>query len=94
MNKPPRNYVPLLASIFALSVIFWLLANYSDIYKHAVIGALFEIAWLPMAAMFALIPVVSLALWIWSKKKGYPVVKPYLVFSMISGLIVVLALTA
>lgn len=93
MDKPTKNYVPLLASLFTASLVFWLLANYNDIYKHAVVGALFEIAWLPMVALFVLVPILSLVLWFRSKKRGYPA-KRYLIFSIASGLIAALTLTA
>jgi hypothetical protein len=48
--------------IFTLSVLvclFWYIAHNINVYRFAVVGALFELAWLPMIALLVLLPIIS-----------------------------------
>ncbi|KYG77155.1 hypothetical protein [Roseivirga echinicomitans] len=59
--------------IFILSIltaIFWCLGQFVDVYYFAVVGAIFEILWLPMIAMLFVLPIFSLVLW--AKEKFNP----------------------
>ncbi len=52
-------------TIFILSLltsIFWCIAQLFNVYKIAVIGAIFEILWLPMIALLLALPILSLIL--------------------------------
>lgn len=93
MKTNPRNYVPILAATFIISVVYWITGNIINVYKSTFIGVLYEILWLPMVAAFVLPPVVSLVLWYTGKRNGFPA-KPYLIFGVISAAIVIAALTA
>lgn len=51
--------------VFLLSLIvfiYWVLVSYivTDVYKVAVVGALFELFWLPMIIGLAVLPIISL----------------------------------
>lgn len=51
--------------IFTLSVIvslFWIFGNLFDVYQFAIVGVLFEIAWLPVLALTFILPIVALFL--------------------------------
>lgn len=57
-------------TIFILSVtvmLFWILGNTINVYNVAIVGAIFEILWLPMIALTLVLPVVSIVFW--SKEK-------------------------
>ncbi len=49
--------------VFALSVltsIYWCIGQLVDVYYFAVVGAIFEIMWLPMIASIFVLPTLSL----------------------------------
>lgn len=49
--------------VFALSVltsIYWCIGQLVDVYYFAVVGAIFEIMWLPMIASIFVLPILSL----------------------------------
>lgn len=49
--------------VFILSVltsVFWCLGQLVNVYYFAVVGAIFEIAWLPMIALLIILPILSL----------------------------------
>ena len=51
----------LVASIFVLA--FWLFGNAINVYSYAVVGAIFELLWLPVIAATIAFPVFSFLLW-------------------------------
>ena len=56
--------------IFTLSVIvslFWIFGNLFDVYQFAIVGVLFEIAWLPVLALTFILPMVALFLFVKDK---------------------------
>ena len=51
--------------VFLLSIIssgYWWLANGINVYSNAIVGAIFEILWLPVLGMLFLLPIISLVL--------------------------------
>ena len=65
------NYPHIEKIIFFLSVlvcIFWITGQYINVYQLAVVGILFEIASLPMLALFIILFLVSTLLLIRNKK--------------------------
>ena len=51
---------------FLLSVLvfaFWCLGQIINVYRFAVVGAIFEILWLPMLAMLLALPIMSFIFW-------------------------------
>lgn len=93
METKPRNYVPILAALFIISIVYWINGNIINVYQNALVGGLYEVLWVPMIAAFVLPPAVSLVLWYRGKRNGFPA-KPYLIFGVISAVIVIAALTA
>ena len=64
------NYPRIDKIVFALSVlvcIFWYTGQYVNVYKVAVVGVIFELAWLPMLALFIILPIISILLLIKNK---------------------------
>lgn len=47
--------------------IFWSVTLFTDVYHFAVVGAIYEILWLPMILLVYILPFVSLILWILEK---------------------------
>lgn len=66
LHKPGSfNYPHTDKIIFALSAlvcIFWYAGQYINVYQVAVVGVLFEVAWLPMLALFIILPILSVRL--------------------------------
>jgi len=51
--------------VFLLSLIasgYWWLATGINVYSNAIVGAIFEILWLPVLGMLFLLPIISLVL--------------------------------
>jgi apolipoprotein N-acyltransferase len=51
--------------VFILSIIasgFWWLAKGINVYSDAIVGAMFELLWLPVLGMLFLLPIMSLVL--------------------------------
>jgi hypothetical protein len=68
-----RGVVILLATM--LVALFWSTAITNNIYKHVLVGVIYEILWLPMMLMIILIPLFSILFWRkeqWSFKTTYP----------------------
>ena len=64
------NYPNIDKIVFALSAlvcIFWYAGQNINVYQIAVVGAIFELASLPMLALFIILPIISILLLI--KKK-------------------------
>lgn len=56
--------------IFLLSIlvsIIWVLGRTINIYQFAVVGAIFEIFWLPILALIPILTVISITFWIKDK---------------------------
>jgi hypothetical protein len=64
-NSQRLSLALFILSVFSL--IYWLTAKTTNVYKTAALGAVFEMVWLPMLAMLAIIPITSLIILI--KKK-------------------------
>lgn len=48
--------------VFVLSIltsVFWCLGQFVNVYYFAVVGAIFEIVWLPMIALLIVLPILS-----------------------------------
>ena len=58
INKSKTPILVLLLSI--LTSIFWCLAQLVDVYYFSVVGAIFEILWLPMIGLLVFLPIFSL----------------------------------
>jgi hypothetical protein len=51
--------------IFLLSIVvsgYWWLTKGINVYSNAIVGAIFEILWLPVLGMLFLLPIISLVL--------------------------------
>ena len=46
-----------------LTAVFWSLSQMLNVYTYAVVGAVFEILWLPMLGLLISLPVISLIYW-------------------------------
>lgn len=55
----------LILSIVAL--LFCIGSFYIDVYRFAVVGAIFEFLWLPVMALLALLPLVAILCWVREK---------------------------
>jgi hypothetical protein len=52
-------------SIFLLSIIvsgYWMLGQLVDVYRFALLGAIFEIFWLPALVMLFVLPTISIVM--------------------------------
>jgi hypothetical protein len=68
--------------ILVLSIIvsgFWWIGKSLSVYNIALVGAIFEILWLPMLAMLLLLPILSLVFFI----KEKPNLKSYYLISVL-----------
>ena len=77
--------------VFLLSLItfvYWLLGNLIPIYKYPVVGALFEILWLPMMVFLFLLPLFSF--FFWMKEKWS--IKTLFLYSFLIGIATVVLL--
>ena len=71
--------------VFILSIlvsVFWCIGNLINIYQFAVVGAIFELLWLPMIAMFIVLPIISL---VYLVKEKFTVKSFYLYSILIIG---------
>lgn len=57
-NSRKRGILMFVSSI--LVALFWFFANTINVYEYKVIGAIFEILWLPMMAMLAVVPLLCI----------------------------------
>lgn len=53
----------IMLALSAFVLIYWFIAKTTDIYYFIVIGALFELLWLPMLLLLFLLPVIIIILW-------------------------------
>ena len=66
----------ILGGLTVLLLIYWSLNVWviEDVYKYAVVGAIFELLWLPMILLLIGIPIISVVFWAkekWSLKTAY-----------------------
>ncbi len=57
-------------TFFLLSVlvfVIWLAGQIINVYRFAVVGAIFEILWLPMFAILLVLPIMSFIFWVKEK---------------------------
>lgn len=50
-----------------LAAIIWILGMTTNVYQFAVVGAIFEILWLPLLGVGFILPVISFVLWVKDK---------------------------
>lgn len=55
-----------------LTTIYWGATLFLDIYKYAIIGAVFELLWIPMGLMIIALPVLFIIYFIKIKKQKIP----------------------
>ena len=61
MTVTKKSKAPKVVFILSiLTAVFWCLGQLVDIYYFAVVGAIFEIIWLPMIALIIVLPILSL----------------------------------
>lgn len=46
---------------------YWFLAFNIDVYKYAIVGAIYELLWLPALALIYVLPIVNLYFWVKAK---------------------------
>ena len=79
----------LVATLFV--ALFWLLASTINVYDIKIIGAIFEILWLPMMAMLVIVPLLCVIFWRneqWNFRTLYPlclVLQLIMILSLIFG---------
>ena len=70
MSDYPASLTKRSIIILILSVavsIFWLLGFLVNVYKTPIVGAIFEILWLPLIALSICLPIISTISWIKEK---------------------------
>jgi hypothetical protein len=75
--------------VFVLSVSvsgFWLLAQVINVYRFALVGAIFEILWLPSIVLLYALPVISLILLVKEKVN----IRSLYIYSILVGLATIL----
>lgn len=63
------NWFAILLLANFLAVTFWIVSQNIDVYRYAIVGAVFEFLWLPIIATLLLMPLVSLYFWYKDKFK-------------------------
>ncbi len=64
-NNPIISILILIMSILVSG--FWWLGQVINVYRFALVGAIYEILWLPVLAMLFILPIISLILWVKGK---------------------------
>jgi hypothetical protein len=75
--------------VFILSIIvsvFWWLGQVINFYHFAIVGAIFELLWLPVLAMLFVLPIISLILLV---KEKFNVRSLYL-YSILMGVVTIM----
>ena len=57
------NWFAILLLVNFLTVTFWIVSQNVDVYRFAIVGAIFELFWLPIIASLLLMPFVSIFFW-------------------------------
>ncbi len=68
--------------IFLISIlqcIYWLFGNYIPLYKYAIVGAIFEILWLPMVVLIIGLPILTSIFWVKQRCK----IKSFYLYALI-----------
>lgn len=86
-HKKDKVKLKLMLILSTLAAFFWIGGNLFNVYKFAVVGALFEILWLPMLLLLFALP---LSLFIFWGKEKFKLRSVYLLLfvSMLSLIIV------
>lgn len=63
------NWFAILLLVNFLAVTFWIVSQNVDVYRYAIVGAIFELFWLPIIASLLLMPFVSIFFWYKDKFK-------------------------
>lgn len=75
--------------VFILSIIvsgYWWLVQVTNVYSFALVGAIFEILWLPVLAMLFVLPIISLILLVKEKVN----VRSLYIYSILIGVTTIL----
>ena len=64
-NNPIISILILIMSILVSG--FWWLGQVINVYRFDLVGAIYEILWLPVLAMLFILPIISLILWVKEK---------------------------
>ncbi len=65
MNPVRKSKIIFLLSV--LTAVFWCLGQLINVYKFGILGAAFELLWLPMIVLLFILPVLSFIQWMKEK---------------------------
>mgnify|MGYP000566123606 CR=1 FL=1 len=85
------NWFAILLLVNFLAVTFWIVSQNVDVYRYAIVGAIFELFWLPIIASLLLMPFVSIFFWYKDKFKKK---SKFVYLLLVSLLSIILALFA
>lgn len=79
MNYINKNYTKTIIVLAAMLLVaaFWFGGNAVNVYENAVVGALFEILWLPFILLTIGTPVIAIVFWV-QRKFSWKSPFPYL----------------
>ena len=64
MQSSIKSKLPVIVFLLSiLTAIFWYLGQLINVYRFAVVGAIFEILWLPMIALLIGLPIICFIHW-------------------------------
>ena len=86
-NSKIGNIIILINVLF---VAVWMVRNNINVYKVPLVGAIYELIWLPLIVCLFSLPIVSLIYW---KKDGFKLKSKFLYLILLSVLTIVLLLT-
>jgi hypothetical protein len=75
-----------------ITIIYWAIVVYTDVYKFAIVGVIYELLWLPLLASVFIIPVISFIQIISAKPINLKLTQLYTF--LISLLTILLAITS
>lgn len=85
-KKSKQSKIVLIASLLTLTICF--LSQVGNVYYFAVIGAIFEMLWLPLISLIFILPCVSLFFWVTDKFK----LKSLYLYSFLISIVTILEL--
>lgn len=85
------NWFAILLLVNFFAVTFWIVSQNVDVYRYAIVGAIFELFWLPIIASLLLMPFVSIFFWYKDKFKKK---SKFVYLLLVSLLSIILALFA
>lgn len=85
------NWFAILLLVNFLAVSFWIVSQNVDVYRYAIVGAIFELFWLPIIASLFLMPFVSIFFWY---KDKFNKKSKFVYLLLVSLLSIILALFA